>query len=93
MTPRRGRVVYTAGFAVLLVDGAAAVWLGQVTGRVALMVVGLLLIAAAMGLALVYRRWMAALAEIAVARDALKAEVGALKGALDAARAARPPLG
>jgi hypothetical protein len=93
MKRRTGRIVFALGFVVLLFDGAAAIWLGQVSGRRLLVVVGLALVAAALLLALIYRRWLAALEEIARARDALKAEVGALKEALDAARAGRKPPG
>jgi hypothetical protein len=41
----------------------------------------------------VYRRWRAALVDVAAARDALRSEIGALRGALDAARAARRTQG
>ena len=93
MSPRTSRVVAAAGFIVLLADGTAAIWLGQVSGRTLLIVVGLALIAAAAALAIVYRRWRAALDDVAAAREALRAEIGALRGALDAARAARRTRG
>jgi hypothetical protein len=93
MSLRTGRFVSAAGFIVLLADGTAAIWLGQVSGHPLLIVVGLALIAVAAGLALVYRRWRAALDDVAAARDALRSEIGALRGALDAARAARRTRG
>jgi disulfide bond formation protein DsbB len=88
---RRGaRIVFGIGFMVLLLDGAAAIWLGQVSGRVLLVVVGLMLIAAAVGLSVAYRKWMAALDEVHAARADLKAEVGRLRAAAAAARGDRP---
>lgn len=89
MSVRSGRFVFGVGFVILLADGAAAIWLGQISGRGALVVVGLVLVLAAAVFALVYRHWLQALADIAEARRDLQAEIGALKTALDEARAGR----
>lgn len=86
---RPGRIAFGVAFVILLIDGAAAIWLGQMLGRGMLVVVGLVLVLAAAGLVLVYRRWSAALQEIDVARRDLMEEIGALRGALDDARAGR----
>jgi hypothetical protein len=87
MSLRSGRFVFGVGFVILLVDGAAAIWLGQITGRGALVVVGLVLVLAAVALTVIYRRWHGALLEIEAARRDLHAEIGALKSALADARA------
>jgi len=92
MTVRgRGRTVFLVGFVVLLLDGAAAIWLGQVSGRGVLVGVGVVLVAAALGLALVYRRWLAALAEVDRAQREAHREVEALRRAASGARWPRPP--
>jgi len=89
MSARSGTFVFGVGFVILLIDGAAAIWLGQITGRGALVVVGLVLVLAAVALTVIYRRWHQALVEIEAARRELQAEIGALRGALDDARAGR----
>jgi hypothetical protein len=85
-----GRVVFRIGFVVLLVDGAAAIWLGQVYGRVVLVGVGVALLLAAAGLVVAYRRWMEALDAVEEARRELKDEIGRLRDAAVAARTSRP---
>ena len=88
MTARgRGRTMFGMGFVVLLVDGAASIWLGQVSGRGVFVGFGLALGAAAAGLGLVYRRWRAALDEVDAARHAMRVEVEALRRAVHDARA------
>jgi len=92
MTARsRGRTVFLVGFVVLLLDGAAAIWLGQVSGRGVLVGVGVVLVAAALGLALLFRRWLAALDAVDAAQREARREVEALRRAASDARAARPP--
>lgn len=83
------RIAFIAGFVVLLVDGVAAVWLGQLTDRTALVVVGLLLFAGALALAAWYRRWRIALADIEAARRELHTEIGALRRAVEETRGGR----
>jgi len=83
-------VVFGIGFVVLLVDGAAAIWLGQLSGRGLLVSVGVALLLAAAGLVAAYRRWMEALDAVDQARRELKAEVGRLRDAAGAARTSRP---
>lgn len=73
-------------FWVLLIDGALAIWLGQVSGRTGLVVVGVVLLAAAAAVPIGYRRWRQRLAEVDAARAELRAEIGRLKAAADAAR-------
>lgn len=88
MTGQRGaRVIFAIGFVVLLADGAAAIWLGQVSGRGLLVAVGIGLVVAALALIAVYRRWMAALDAVREARTELKVEVGRLRAAAAAAAA------
>ena len=85
----RGRAVFLIAFAVLLLDGAAAIWLGQVSGRGVLIGVGVVLVAAALGLALVHRRWRAALDDVEAAQREMHREIDALRHAAADARAGR----
>jgi len=82
MSRRPGRVIYGIAFVVLLVDGVAAIWLGQVGGRGALVGLGVCLVLGALGLGVVYRRWQAALEEVDRARRALREEVEKLRRAV-----------
>ena len=84
---RAGRIGFWIAFAVLLLDGGAAIWLGQVTGHRSLLVVGVVLVGAALAVGLLYQRWLSALAEVEAARRDLARELGALRRALDDARA------
>ena len=87
---RSVRLVFGVGFVILLADGAAAVWLGQVSGRTGLVVVGLLLVIAAAGLVVAYRRWMAALEAVDELRRDLHQEIARLREAADQAAGRRP---
>jgi UPF0716 family protein affecting phage T7 exclusion len=89
MSARRGRFLFGVAFVLLLVDGAAAVWLGQVTGKWSFLILGLALLLGAVGLVPLYGYWRRAVDEIEAARKELKEEIGALKSALDGARAGR----
>jgi hypothetical protein len=90
VSPRgSGRILFVVGFALLLLDGAAAVWLGQVTDRRALVVAGLVIMLAAVGLVVAYQRWMRALEEVDAARRELEEEIIRLRQAADAARSWR----
>lgn len=80
-------IVFGIAFVVLLLDGLAAAWLGQLTGRPALQVAGFVLMGAALAVGLLYQRWRRALDEIAAARRDLQAEIGALRRAVEDARA------
>ncbi len=79
---RPGRVLYAVAFVVLLADGVAAIWLGQVGARTALVALGAGLVLASLGLGVLYRRGQAALDEVDRARRALKDEVEALRRAV-----------
>jgi len=87
---RNGRVVFGLAFAVLLFDGAAAVWLGQLSGRSLLVVLGLVLIAAAAGVVVAHGRWHRALEAVEAARAELHQEIRRLREALAASRHAGP---
>ena len=87
MKHQRGRLLFGFAFLLLLADGVAAIWLGQVGARWWLVALGALLIAAALGVAAFYRRWQAALDDVHAARRALRAEVEALRRAVHDARA------
>ena len=87
----RGRTTLVVAFVVLLADGAAAIWLGQVSGRGVLVGVGVVLVAAALGLAVLHRRWQVALDEVDAAQRAMRREVEALRRAVADARDGQPP--
>ena len=90
MTDRRvTRGVFGLGFVLLLLDGAAAIWLGQLTGRTILVGVGLLLVLASSGLVFAYRRWMTALDDVDALRRELHEEITRLRGAVQDARTGR----
>jgi membrane protein implicated in regulation of membrane protease activity len=83
MRPRaRGRVLSVVAFVALVADGAAAIWLGQVAGRWPLVVLGVVLLVAAVAVVLLYRRWQMALDELEAARRALRSEVDAMRRAV-----------
>ena len=84
---RAGRAAFGVAFVVLLLDGIAAVWLGQLTAHRALFVVGIVLMGAALSVSLLYQRWLRALEDVERARRELMAELGALKRAAAEARA------
>ena len=74
------------GFAAFLLDGAAAIWLGQVSGRRGLVVAGLLLLAAAVGVVVAYRRWTRLLAEVDAGRRELKGVIERMRSDLAQSR-------
>lgn len=87
----RGRATFLVAFVVLLADGGAAIWLGQVSGHGLVVGVGVVLVAAALGLAILHRRWQEALDEVDAAQRAMRREVEALRRAVAEGRAGRPP--
>ena len=91
---RRGlvRVVFVIAFAVLLLDGAAAIWLGQLWGRPLVEVCGVLLLAAAAGVVLWHRRWMRDLDAIETAKRELRSSIDALRSVVADAQAHRRDL-
>ncbi len=83
-TAGRRRLVKVAmiiGFLLFLVDGAAAIWLGQLSGRRGLIAVGLLLTVVAVGVVVAYFRWIRLLDEVDVARRALREDLEGLRRA------------
>ncbi len=84
---RHGRVAFWIAFVVLLLDGVGAAWLGQLTGHRSVLIVGVVLIGAALSVGLLYQRWLAALAEVDAARQDLARELSDLRRVLDDARA------
>jgi membrane protein implicated in regulation of membrane protease activity len=86
-----GRVVFGIGFVVLLLDGGAAIWLGQVSGRTAIVVVGVLLLLASAILVVAWKRWMDALDAVDDLRRDLKEEIVRLRKVADQARSGRRP--
>jgi hypothetical protein len=85
---RRGvvRLVFGIAFTVLLLDGAAAIWLGQLWGRRIIVVVGLLLLAAAVAVVLWHRRWMRDMDAIELAKRELRHSIDALRSVVADAR-------
>jgi hypothetical protein len=69
------------GFILFLIDGAAAIWLGQLSGRTGLVIVGVLLLVVAVGIVVAYFRWLRLLGEVDVARRALRKEIAGLRQA------------
>lgn len=90
MSLKAGRVAFAVAFVVLLLDGVAATWLGQITAHRALLVAGVVLIGTAASVALLYHRWLTALAEVEAARRDLMQELGALRRAVEDSRAGGP---
>ena len=89
---RRGsaRLVFVVGFVVLLADGAALIWLGQLSASRTMVGVGLALVLCAALLVVAYRRWVAAMDDVDAMRSDLRREVDRLRAAADAARGTRP---
>ena len=79
-------LVFAAGFMLLLVDGAALVWLGQLLGRPMLIVVGVVFLGAAAGVVVAYRRWVQLLDEVEAERRGVKDAIRGLRDALSEAR-------
>jgi hypothetical protein len=88
---RTARVVFGVGFVVLLIDGAGAIFLGQLLGRTIVVMVGLLLLGAATATVIAYRHWMIALDAVDEARRELVGEIVRLRGAARDARSGPKP--
>jgi drug/metabolite transporter (DMT)-like permease len=86
-----GRFVFGVGFALLLADGAALIWLGQLSGNRPMVVIGCVLVLAAALLVVAYRRWVRALEDVDALRRDLRREVDRLRAAVVAARDGRHP--
>jgi len=85
-----GRLVFTIGFVVLLADGAALIWLGQLSANTTMVGVGIALAVAAALLVVAFRRWLKALDDVDALRRDLRREVDRLRAAVEAARGGRP---
>jgi hypothetical protein len=85
---RRGvvRLIFAIAFTVLLLDGAAAIWLGQLWGRRIVVAVGLLLLAAAVAVVLWHRRWMRDMDAIELAKRELRHSIDELRNVVADAR-------
>ena len=79
-------LVFAAGFLLLLLDGAALVWLGQLLGRPLLIAVGVVLVLAAAGVVIAWRRWTQLLDEVEAERRGVKDAIRGLRDALSEAR-------
>jgi high-affinity Fe2+/Pb2+ permease len=63
------------GFLAFLLDGAGAIWLGQVSGRRVLVVVGVMLLVVAAGVVGAYYRWLRLLQEVDEGRRELREDL------------------
>jgi hypothetical protein len=63
------------GFLAFLLDGAGAIWLGQVSGRRVLVVVGVMLLVVAAGVVGAYYRWLRLLEEVDAGRRELREDL------------------
>jgi len=79
-------LVFAAGFLLLLLDGAALVWLGQLLGRPVLIVVGVVLLLASAGVVIAWRRWVDLLAALESERRAVKEAIAGLRDALSSSK-------
>ena len=79
-------LVFAAGFLLLLVDGAALVWLGQLLGRPILIIVGVVLLLASAGIVIAWRRWIQLLEDVEAERRGVKDAIKGLRDALSEAR-------
>ena len=86
MRRESGRLVFIVGFVVLLADGAALIWLGQLSGNATMIGVGVALTLAAALLVVAYRHWVLALGDVEALRRDLRGEVDRLRAAAAAAR-------
>ncbi len=84
-------MIFIIGFVVILADGAALIWLGQLSGNRPMVLAGLSLVATAAFLTVLYRRWMRTLDDVDDMRRDLRREVDRLRDAVDAARGGRRP--
>lgn len=89
----RGRLLFGAAFLLLLLDGGAAIWLWQLSGARWLLLVGIALVAAALGVLVAFRRWQDAVAALEATRRELRAEVEALRRAVGDAESGPPRPG
>lgn len=77
------------GFVAFLFDGAAAIWLGQVSDRGWLIVVGVLLLAVAAGVVVAYFSWLRLLDEVNAQRRELREDLEQLRSDVSHARSRR----
>lgn len=83
------RACMIVGFLAFLLDGAAAIWLGQVSGRRVLIVVGILLLAVAAGVIAAYYRWVRLLDEVNAGRRELREDIEKMRSDVSQAQTRR----
>ena len=83
------RACMIVGFVAFLLDGAAAIWLGQVSGRPVLVGVGVMLLVVAAGIVAAYYRWLRLLEEVDAGRRALREDLEQLRSDVSHAQARR----
>ena len=88
---RRGvvRLIFAIAFVVLLLDGAAAIWLGQLWGRRLVVAAGVMLLGCAVGVVLWHRRWMRDMDAIETAKRELRHSIDELRSVVADARTRR----
>jgi high-affinity Fe2+/Pb2+ permease len=77
------------GFFAFLLDGAGAIWLGQVSGRRGLVIAGVLLLAVAAGVIASYYRWVRLLDEVDASRRELREDLEKMRSDVSQAQARR----
>jgi hypothetical protein len=83
------RVCMIAGFLAFLLDGAAAIWLGQVSGRRLLVGVGVMLLLVAAGIVGAYYRWLRLLTEVDEGRRELREDLEKMRSVVSHAQTRR----
>lgn len=83
------RACMIVGFLAFLLDGAGAIWLGQVSGRKILVVVGVLLVAVSASVIGAYFRWVRLLGEVDAGRRELREDLERMRSDVSQAQARR----
>ncbi len=83
------RACMLVGFFAFLIDGAGAIWLGQVSGRRVLVLVGVMLLVVAAGVVAAYYRWLRLLEEVDRGRKELREDLERMRSDVAHAQARR----
>ncbi len=89
---RRARLmsaVFVIAFVLLLLDGAALIWLGQLWGRLLVVVAGVLFLVASVAVAFWHRTWMKDLEAIEIAKRERRQSIDDLRSVLEDAHRRR----